>query len=179
MLTPLVVYAQSLLFGDSYRAAGWYTVEQNRCSTVYDSGDGETVYFGFAYLDEHDTLRTWVTEPERTSDASLRAANNSGSPAGRDQRHNDLRRYHQAIFAFAMPGRPLLRLFLDRKCPVGVISDHGIAGGIAGGAMCGRGDHKKRRDGDGHERGKESCIRVAIHRLGARWTGTDLTAAGS
>lgn len=70
-----VVYAQSLLFGDSYRASGWYTVEQNRCGTVYDSGNGETVYFGFAYLDEHDTLRTWVTEPERTSDASLRAAN--------------------------------------------------------------------------------------------------------
>ncbi|MGH8200928.1 MAG: hypothetical protein ACREVO_11290 [Steroidobacteraceae bacterium] len=69
-----VVYAQSLLFGDSYRATGWYTVEQNRCSTVYDSGNGETVYFGFAYLDEHDTLRTWVTQPERTSDASLRAA---------------------------------------------------------------------------------------------------------
>jgi hypothetical protein len=69
-----VVYAQSLLFGDSYRAAGWYTVEQNRCGTVYDSANGETVYFGFAYLDEHDTLRTWVTEPERTSDASLRAA---------------------------------------------------------------------------------------------------------
>lgn len=69
-----VVYAQSLLFGDSYRAAGWYTVEQNRCGTVYDSDNGETVYFGFAYLDEHDTLRTWVTEPERTSDASLRAA---------------------------------------------------------------------------------------------------------
>lgn len=70
-----VVHAQSLLFGDSYRASGWYTVEQDRCSTVYDSADGETVYFGFAYLDEHDTLRTWVTQPERTSDASLRAAN--------------------------------------------------------------------------------------------------------
>jgi hypothetical protein len=69
-----VVYAQSLLRGESYRATGWYTVEQNRCGTVYDSGNGETVYFGFAYLDEHDTLRTWVTQPERTSDASLRAA---------------------------------------------------------------------------------------------------------
>jgi hypothetical protein len=69
-----VVYTQSLFFGDSYRAAGWYTVEQNRCSTVYDSGNGETVYFGFAYFDQHDTLRTWVTEPQRTSDASLRAA---------------------------------------------------------------------------------------------------------
>ncbi|HEV2271919.1 MAG TPA: DUF1036 domain-containing protein [Steroidobacteraceae bacterium] len=70
-----VVYTQSLLFGDSYRAAGWYTVEQNRCSTVYDSENGDTVYFGFAYRDEHDTLRTWVTQPETTSDASLRAAN--------------------------------------------------------------------------------------------------------
>lgn len=69
-----VVYTQSLLFGDSYHAAGWYTIEQNRCGTVYDSGNGETVYFGFAYLDEHDTLRTWVTQPERTSDATLRPA---------------------------------------------------------------------------------------------------------
>jgi uncharacterized membrane protein len=70
-----VVYTQSLLFGDSYRATGWYTVERNRCGTVYDSDVGETVYFGFAYLDEHDTLRTWVTQPESTSDATLRAAN--------------------------------------------------------------------------------------------------------
>ncbi|HEY1891770.1 MAG TPA: hypothetical protein VGG63_15275 [Steroidobacteraceae bacterium] len=70
-----VVHTQSLLFGDHYHATGWYTVEKDRCGTVYNSDNGETVFFGFAYRDEHDTLRTWVTEPERTSDATLHAAN--------------------------------------------------------------------------------------------------------
>lgn len=62
-----VVYVHSLLFGDSYRANGWYNVDPGKCEAVYTSDDRDPVYFGFAYRDFQNTLRTYESQPKDDS----------------------------------------------------------------------------------------------------------------
>jgi hypothetical protein len=54
-----VVYVQSLLFGNSYHAAGWYRVDPGDCKVVYDSDEAKRnpVYLAYAYNDAGGVLR--------------------------------------------------------------------------------------------------------------------------
>lgn len=62
-----VVYVQSLLFGDSYRANGWYNIDPGKCEAVYTSDDHDPIYLGFVYRDFQNNRRTYETAPKDDS----------------------------------------------------------------------------------------------------------------
>ena len=61
-----VVYVHSLLFGDSYQAKGWYSVDPGNCEAVY-SDDRDPVYLGFVYRDFQNTRRMYANQPKEDS----------------------------------------------------------------------------------------------------------------
>lgn len=77
-----VVYIQSVLSGNSYRANGWYDVEPGKCETVYTSDDRDAVYLGFVYRDFKNIRRTYETEPQDDSPFKASAEQFCVSPTG-------------------------------------------------------------------------------------------------
>ena len=60
-----VIYVHSLLFGDSYQAKGWRTVNPGNCEMVFTSDDRDPVYLGFVYRDFKNTRRTHESQPKQ------------------------------------------------------------------------------------------------------------------
>jgi len=69
-----VAYIHSLLFGDSYRANGWYEVDPGQCEAVYSSDDHDPVYLGFVYRDFQNTRRTYESQPKGDDGSPFKAS---------------------------------------------------------------------------------------------------------
>lgn len=67
-----VIYSVSILSGNSYQVSGWTGIEPGNCEVVYNSSNGEDVYFGFTGLDSNMKVRTYTTAP-RGGDAGFKA----------------------------------------------------------------------------------------------------------
>ena len=64
----VAIYSKSLLFGNSYRVSGWYTVGPHKCEVMYSADTPDPIYLGFTYRDSANVLRTHVSEPSTPDD---------------------------------------------------------------------------------------------------------------